>query len=136
MKRVRAVIIEGGKVLTIKRTKLGDIYWVMPGGGAEDGETDGQALVREIKEELGLDVKVGKIILEIDSKHPDLAGQKEYFYLCTILGGEIGTGRGPEFEKNTSYVGKFDIEWLDIKDLNHLDLRPKDIKDLIKEKVV
>ena len=136
MKRVRAVIIEGGKVLTIKRTKLGDIYWVMPGGGVEDGETDGQALVREIKEELGLDVKVGKIILEIDSKHPDLAGQKEYFYLCTILGGEIGTGRGPEFEKNTSYVGKFDIEWLNIKDLNHLDLRPKDIKDFFKEKVV
>jgi len=130
------VIIESGKVLTIKRTKLGDIYWVMPGGGVEDGETDGQALVREIKEELGLDVKVGKIILEIDSKHPDLAGQKEYFYLCTILGGEMGSGRGPEFDKNTSYVGKFDIEWLDIKDLKNFDLKPGDIKDLIKTKLV
>ena len=130
------MIIESGKVLTIKRTKLGDIYWVMPGGGVEDGETDGQALVREIKEELGLDVKVGKIILEIDSKHPDLAGQKEYFYLCTILGGEMGSGRGPEFDKNTSYVGKFDIEWLDIKDLKNFDLKPGDIKDLIKTKLV
>ena len=125
------MIIDGGKVLTIKRTKHDSIYWVIPGGGVENGETDEQALVREAKEELGIDVKVGKIILEMDSKHPDLAGQKEYFYLCTILGGEMGSGRGPEFDKNTSYVGKFDIEWLDIKDLKNFDLKPEDIKDLI-----
>ena len=40
MKRVRAIIIEDKKVLTIKRTKPETIYWAIPGGGVEDDETN------------------------------------------------------------------------------------------------
>ena len=55
MKRVRAVIIQDGRVLTIKRTKPNEIYRVIPGGGVEDKETNEEALAREVKEELGVE---------------------------------------------------------------------------------
>jgi len=131
MKRVRAVIIKNDKVLTMKRTKFDDIYWVMPGGGVEDKETNEEALIREIKEELGIDIKIDKLILEMDSKKPEIINQKEYFYLCNIEGGKIGTGQGPEFSEDSKYIGTHNIEWLNIKDLLDFDLRPDDIKDLI-----
>jgi len=132
MKRVRAVIIKDNKVLTIKRTKPNETYWVIPGGGVEDKETNEEALVREIKEELGIDIKIDKLILELSSKKPETLNQKEHFYLCHIIGGEIGTGKGPEYKEDSKYIGTHDIEWLNIKDLPSFDLRPEDIKELLK----
>ena len=134
MKRVRAVIIQDNKVLTIRRTKPNETYWVIPGGGVEEKETNEEALIREIKEELGVDIKIDKLLLEIDSKKPETINQKEYFYLCNIEGGEIGSGQGPEYEEDSKYIGAHDIERLNIKDLLDFDLRPDDIKDLIHNK--
>ena len=131
MKRARTIIFKDDKLLTIKRTKPDKTYWVIPGGGVEDGETCEQAAVREAKEELGLDVKVRKLILKMDSTKPELVGQEEYFYLCDIIGGELGSGIGPEYNTNTTYVGNYDIEWIEIKDIDNYNLLPIEIQDYI-----
>ncbi len=133
-KRVRAVIIKEGKVLLIKRTKNDSIYWVVPGGALEEKETNEEAIERECKEELGIKIKIGDLLLEVDSKKPETKNQKEYFYLCDIIDGVSGSGVGPEFQKNSSYSGDYDIEWRDIDDLKDVDLRPEEIRDLIYEK--
>jgi len=132
MKRVRAIIIKDNKVLTIKRTKPDETYWVIPGGGVENKETNEEALIREIKEELGVDIKIDKLILEMDSKKIETINQKEYFYFCSIEGGKIGSGEGPEFEKGSRYIGVHDIEWLNIKDIPSINLRPNKIKEIVK----
>lgn len=132
--RVRAVIIEDGKVLLIKRTKPDVIYWVIPGGAVEENETDEQALIRECREELGVDIIVKDLFLKMDSKKPETSGQKEHFYLCEIKGGKLGTGHGPEFTNSSIYIGKHEIEWTEIKGLEKIDLKPKDIRDLIYNK--
>jgi ADP-ribose pyrophosphatase YjhB (NUDIX family) len=129
--RVRAVIIENGKVLLIKRTKSDIIYWATPGGGVEGTETDEQTLVRECKEELGVEVKVNDLLLKAVSQKPAIFGQEERFYLCDITGGELGTGDGPEFTNPTAYAGQYDIEWRTVAELSELDLRPQEIKDLV-----
>lgn len=134
MKRVRAIIITNGKLLTIKRVKPDITYWVIPGGAVEAGETNERALIREVKEELGLDIEPQKIILTVDSKKPEIIGQKEFFYLCNITGGVIGTGNGPEYAKDTKYIGRYNMEWLDINNLDHYDLKPKEIRDFIYKK--
>ena len=56
---VKGIVIYEGKTLILKRVRpssdgLG--YWELPGGGLEYGEDPHQALVRELKEETGLDL--------------------------------------------------------------------------------
>ncbi len=38
-------------------------YWELPGGVVEDGESPGTAAVREVREELGLDVPLGRLVV-------------------------------------------------------------------------
>ena len=129
--RVAAVIIKNNKVLLMKRTKPDVIYWTIPGGEVEEGETNEQALIRESKEELGVDVVMKDLLLEMNSQKPESKGQKEYFYLCEVTDGKLGTGRGPEFQNPSLYVGRHDVEWVEIEELKKIDLKPKDISDLI-----
>jgi ADP-ribose pyrophosphatase YjhB (NUDIX family) len=129
--RVRAVIIKDGKILLIKRTKPDLVYWVVPGGGVENGETNEQALIRECIEELGVNIEVKDLILELISEKEETIGQKEYFYRVNILDGAIGSGNGPEFQKNSGYKGQYDIGWVDIKNLPNIDLKPESIKKQI-----
>ena len=128
MKRVRAIIIKNNKLLVVKRTKADKVYWVLPGGGVEDGETVEQAMIREGKEELNLNLKVGNFIVIIKSGKKETKGQDEFFYQCEIIGGQLRKGDGPEFQEGTNYKGSYDFEWISIKELDKYDLRPEEIK--------
>lgn len=60
---VKGIVVFENKVLLMKRVKpstdgLG--YWELPGGGLEYGESPNQALIRELKEETGLDIEIIK----------------------------------------------------------------------------
>jgi len=132
-KRVRAIIIKDNKVLTIKRTKPEGTFWVFPGGGVEEGETNEKALIRECEEELGVDIAGGDLFWEMDSTTKRTIGHREYFYLCEIKGGKLGSGDGPEFQKDSPYIGKYDIEWINVNDLKNIDLRPAEIKKLVEK---
>ncbi len=61
--RVAGILIHQGKILLAEHEKAGERYWVIPGGRLKFGETLKEALLREIKEETGLDVELGKHIL-------------------------------------------------------------------------
>ena len=132
--RVRAIIIQESKVLLIKRVKPEMVYWVIPGGGTQENETMETALQRECLEELGLKIKVGELVFEMNSEKEETIGQREFFYLCTIIGGVLGSGSGPEYKQDTNYVGQYVIEWIDIKNLPSCDLKPEEIKNFIYEK--
>jgi len=129
--RARAVIIKDRKILLIKRTKPDLVYWVIPGGGVESGETNEQALVRECMEELGVNIEVKDLIIELISEKEETIGQKEYFYRVNILNGAIGSGNGPEFQIDSGYSGQYDIELVDINNLPNINLKPESIKKLI-----
>lgn len=57
--------------------------WEFPGGKIEAGETEEEALIREIKEELNCTIKVGKLIADYTHSYPELT-VRLITYLCTI----------------------------------------------------
>jgi ADP-ribose pyrophosphatase YjhB (NUDIX family) len=88
-----AIIVNQEKILLIKRTTPPFIgFWALPGGRAEPGEKVEQTVVRETKEETGLDVT---IIRKVGDYHEQgIEGGQEYdyypaCYLVKRLGGEI-----------------------------------------------
>lgn len=71
---VKAIVIYRQKILILKRVRpssdgLG--YWELPGGGLEYGETPHEALIRELKEETNLDIKIIKPIYTFTAIRPD-----------------------------------------------------------------
>ncbi|MDQ2800870.1 MAG: NUDIX domain-containing protein, partial [Armatimonadota bacterium] len=61
MPRAAAIIIQNECVALIERHRAGLRYFIFPGGGVDAGETLEEAVVREVREELGLIVRVGPL---------------------------------------------------------------------------
>jgi 8-oxo-dGTP diphosphatase len=92
---VGGIILQEGKVLLVRRGQepLRN-QWSIPGGAVEVGEKLAEALRREILEETGLAVRVGKIVEVLDRIIPDEQGRVHYHYvlvdyLCRVEGGRL-----------------------------------------------
>jgi ADP-ribose pyrophosphatase YjhB (NUDIX family) len=65
--RVAAIVLRSDEILLVRHEKAGKAYWLLPGGGVDFGESIGEALVREVREETGLEVRPGEVIWVSDS---------------------------------------------------------------------
>lgn len=91
---VGGVVVHDGRVLLIRRGKP-PLFgrWVVPGGTVERGETLEQALVREVREETGLEVRPVQFLTAFDRilRAPDGSVGYHYVildYLCERIAGE------------------------------------------------
>lgn len=64
--RVTGVVVEDGRILLLNQDIGTGRSWSLPGGKLEAGETLAEALVREMKEETGLDVEPGRLLYVCD----------------------------------------------------------------------
>lgn len=94
--RVTGILVEDGEILLTEERVTDSRGWSLPGGGLEQGETMEECIVREMKEETGLEVSVGDLLYLCDNLRN---GEHivHITFLVTRTGGMLGTGNGPEF---------------------------------------
>ena len=114
---VGAVITnEKGEILCALRSQHMSLpgMWEFPGGKIEQGETPEESLVREIREELGCEIKVGDFISDDVYEYPTVAVRLITYFAKVIS----GTPVPKEHEK---------LEWVSEADLMKLEWAPADV---------
>jgi 8-oxo-dGTP diphosphatase len=83
----------GGRLLLIQRGhEPGLGLWSVPGGRVEPGETDAQALVREVAEETGLTVRPGRLVGSVARPAPGGAVFDIFDFEAAVTGGSLAAG--------------------------------------------
>lgn len=108
---VASVIFDNNQILVAQRGggKF-DGLWEFPGGKIEMGETHQQALKRELKEEMDIDIEVRELLKTIEFEYPEFI-LNMYCYRSSITGGDIKL----LVHKNCKWVGKeniIDLDWV------------------------
>ena len=83
------LVFNNGKLLITQRRPKDHLagLWEFPGGKREPGESGEQCLERELMEELGIQVRVGKLIETIIHHYPEISVRLEFFQ-CQLIHGE------------------------------------------------
>lgn len=66
--RASGLVYKKGKLLLIKHTKDGEVYYVLPGGGIKRSESAFTAMKRELREEIGMIAKSPRFLLKVKAK--------------------------------------------------------------------
>lgn len=129
--RPAILIIENEQVLTMHYNYSGQEVYNLPGGNLELGEYLGDALAREMHEELGIEVLVGEMVLVGEVYFEE----RKKHTLHLLFEGKITAGIPTLNPKETSALA---IKWLSINDLGEVNLYPnlsKSIKDYLEGKL-
>ena len=115
---VAAIICRERKVLCVQRAEHEKEYvslkWEFPGGKVEAGEQFEEALVREIREELSVDIEISKFFMTVEHTYPNFH-LVMHVYRCDLTEGEVILNE------------HVDMKWLKVDELDQLDWAEADI---------
>lgn len=109
----RAVVYKDGKLLIMERwfrDKTGVLhhYYSIPGGGVEEGESGEQAVVRELMEEMSIEVNPTRLVTE--QLQPD--GCHHHYYWCEYISGEPSLQTDSEEALKQNPDNRFEPKWI------------------------
>lgn len=110
-----AFVIRDNKILMEKLYYGGRFFYSVPGGGIEDGETPEQAVIRELKEECGLDGTIVKKLAEVYNHD-----RTEHAYLVSVPDDqEAIVGYDPEEPADEQAIK--DVRWMSLAEMSEKD---------------
>ena len=116
---VGAIIVYAGKILLEKRgNEPSKGKWTIPGGLVELGESIEQAVIRETKEETGLDVAEPHLIDVVDNVDLDTAGRVKYHFVIVDYFAKIESGA------LRAASDASELEWVSVTEIFDKDLTP------------
>ena len=123
---VRAIVVDPGRrVLLLHYANEFDSWWIPPGGGIDPGESDEQALRRELREELGLEeFEIGPLLWE----------SSRYFTLDAAFCGQNNRNylvRVPVMEARAISEAD-DARWFTLDEVQALPDHPHDLESLVR----
>ncbi len=105
---------ERGRLLVVLRARPPSVgTWSLPGGRVEPDESDDAAVRRELREETGLDVSVGRLVGTVDRDAPGGATYEIHDYAGTVTGGQLRAGDDAA-----------DVRWVSAAELTALTCAP------------
>jgi mutator protein MutT len=118
------LIFRNGKLLITQRhadAHLGGL-WEFPGGKREPGETFEECLVRELREELGIEVETGEVLEDLTHDYPEKSVHLKFFH-CHLTQGE------------PQAIGCADLKWIGRKELDdyHFPAADARLLDLLRD---
>ena len=118
---VAALIWDKDRFLICQRPahKARGLLWEFVGGKVEPGESKADALIRECREELGIELSVGTVFLDVLHEYPDLTVH------LTLFHASITAGIPQRLEHN-------DIQWITVSQIPEYDFCPADVEILRK----
>ena len=119
----RGVCVRDGKLL-LCRAKGGSSTY-LPGGHIEFGETGRQALVREVKEELGMESSTGAFLGVVENAF--LQHGKPHAEINLVYELELGNGELPPLQSQEDWI---EFEWCDLNRLDEANLLPPVFRSL------
>jgi len=130
---VKAIVVVDGRILLAKQRDSQGVWYCLPGGGQQHGETVEAALIRECAEETGLHVRPGRVLFVRDyiAEHHEFADedpgahQVELMFLCELA----DSNRDPAVRvADPMQIG---AEWVELDKLSECRLYPKALASLL-----
>ena len=132
--RVSGVLKYGDKYLVVKMNE--NTFYCLPGGHVEHGEDTEQACLREMREELGFDVKIKKLLAinqnfftgsKMDKYH-----ELGFYYLVEAADeSKINKNDFHRDELDKGIIQHLDFKWFTIDELKKVDFRPAFVPDCL-----
>lgn len=108
--RYQGAVIRNNHILLLLQldTQKNELFWTLPGGGKEGKESDEACLVRELKEETGLDIEIITLLFD-ESDAPSKNYKRRRTYLCFAEGDPI-----PGYEPGSRRFQIKQAAWFDL----------------------